>query len=87
MQLIFEHPEFIQVRCDIHGWMNGWIIAVDQPYYTVTDEDGNFSLSDVPMGTYTLNCWQEKLKEQSIQVTVTKGSTASASFSYSNDDV
>jgi hypothetical protein len=67
--------------------MNGWIIAVDQPYYAVTDEDGNFSLSDVPPGTYTLNCWQEKLNEQTIQVAVIKGNTTSVTFSYRDEGV
>lgn len=82
MEISFKHPEFIRARCDIHGWMSSWIIAVDQPYYAITDEDGNFSVSDIPPGTYTLNCWQEKLGEQTAQVTVTAGRTVLSSFTY-----
>lgn len=80
MEVTFEYPEFIHARCDIHGWMSGWIVVVDQPYYTITDAEGNFSLSDVPPGTYTLNCWQEKLGEQTEQVTITAGGTATSTF-------
>jgi hypothetical protein len=84
MEIDFEHPEFVQARCDIHGWMSCWIVVVDHPYYAITDADGNFYLSDVPPGTYTLNCWQEKLGEQTIQVTVAQGSIMSSSFTFTN---
>ena len=82
MEISFKYPEFIHARCDIHGWMSGWIIAVDQPYYTITDADGNFSLSDVPPGTYTLNCWQEKLGEQTRPITITAGNTIASTFTF-----
>jgi len=82
MELSFENPEFVRVRCDIHGWMNGWIISVDHPYYTVSDKDGNFFIGDVPPGTYTLTCWQEKLGERTTEVTVEKGRTVSSTFSF-----
>ena len=80
MEVNFKYPEFIHARCDIHGWMSGWIVVVDQPYYTITDADGNFSLSDVPPGIYKLNCWQEKLGEQTEQVTIAAGGTATSTF-------
>jgi hypothetical protein len=80
MEITFKYPEFIHVRCDIHGWMSGWIVVVNQPYYTITDADGNFSLSDVPPGTYTLNCWQEKLGEKTEQVIIPAGGTATSTI-------
>lgn len=86
MEMTFKHPEFIRARCDVHGWMSAWIVVVDQPYYTVTDADGNFSLSDIPPGTYTLNCWQEKLGEQAEQVTVVAGSSVSSTFAFSVEE-
>lgn len=85
MEVTFKYPEFIKVRCDIHGWMSGWIIAVDQPYYCITDSDGNFSLTGIPPGTYTLNCWQEKLGEQTNQVTIAAESTVSSTFVFSSN--
>lgn len=83
MNVAFKYPEFIPARCDVHGWMSGWIVAVDQPYYAVTDIDGNFSLSDIPPGVYTLNCWQEMLGEQTTPVTVEPGRTTSSTFTFS----
>jgi len=44
----------VRVDCDAHGWMEGWIYVVDNPYYALTGADGTFSITDVPAGDYTL---------------------------------
>jgi len=43
-----------RIDCDAHGWMEGWIYVVDNPYYAITGADGKFSITDVPPGNYTL---------------------------------
>lgn len=49
----------ISVKCDIHGWMSAWITYVPHPYFAVTNEKGEFTLEDVPAGTYKLGYWHE----------------------------
>src|SRR5712692_2973422 len=44
----------VRVDCDAHGWMEGWVYVVDNPYYAITGADGAFTIPDVPPGTYTL---------------------------------
>jgi hypothetical protein len=44
----------VHIDCDAHGWMEGWIYVVDNPYYAITSADGKFQITDVPPGTYTL---------------------------------
>ena len=44
----------VRIDCDSHGWMEGWIYVVDNPYYALTSADGKFSIVDVPAGTYKL---------------------------------
>jgi plastocyanin len=44
----------VRIDCDAHGWMEGWIYVVDNPYYAITGADGKFSITDVPPGNYTL---------------------------------
>ena len=44
----------VRVDCDAHGWMEGWIYVVDNPYYAITGADGKFALTDVPAGNYKL---------------------------------
>ena len=76
----FKDPEAIKLACDVHGWMQGWLIVEDSPYYAVTDEKGNFKLTDVPPGDYTLKVWQEKLGESTQKVTVKSGADTAANF-------
>ena len=78
----FTQAEAIPVKCDVHGWMSAWIVAVDHPYYAVTDANGKFTIADVPAGTYTVEFWQEKLGTQTRQVTVAAGAAATADFAY-----
>lgn len=57
----FPKPEIIPVRCDVHGWMGGWIYVVANPYFEVTAADGSFKIADVPAGKYTVEVWHETL--------------------------
>ena len=50
----FEHPGLVRVFCNVHHSMNALIYISPNPYYTVADEDGNFQLSNIPSGTYSL---------------------------------
>jgi len=66
----------IRAKCDIHSWMGGWWVVADTPYTVITDKDGNFSIGEVPPGTYTLKIWHEKLGESKQNVVVKAGETA-----------
>ena len=72
----FAKPEYVKLSCDVHGWMSGWLVVQDHPYYAVTDEKGAFKLTDVPPGDYELKIWQEKLGETTQKVTVQPGADA-----------
>lgn len=69
----FTAPEVIKTQCDIHKWMAGWIIVVDNPYGAVTDEKGQFQLTDVPPGAYKMEVWHEMLGKVTQDVTVKAG--------------
>jgi plastocyanin len=73
-------PEAIHVTCDAHNWMEGWWYAVGNPYYAVTDADGQFSIANVPPGNYTLQVWQEKLGTMTRKVAVAPGKSVTADF-------
>jgi len=64
----------VRVDCDAHGWMEGWVIVRDNPYYAITGADGKFSITGVPPGTYNLVTLQpySTLIEQPVTVTAGK---------------
>ncbi len=75
-----EQPEVIRVTCDAHGWMHGWWVATDTPYFAVTDDKGNYEIKDVPAGNYTITVWHEKLGTQDQKVDVKDGASATTNF-------
>lgn len=78
----FAKPDIVRVSCDVHNWMNAWIIVAKHPYYVVTSEDGSYELDGVPPGTYTLTAWHETLGTQTQSVTVEKDGTAEANLTF-----
>jgi len=48
---------FFVMQCGFHAYMESWGLAVDNPYYQLTDSSGGFSLTEVPPGDYTLMAW------------------------------
>lgn len=80
MTLHFARPERVSLKCDLHGWMQAYVVVAANPYYTVTKKQGFFQLRDVPAGTYQLKVWQETLGESTQSVTVEAGKTTKISF-------
>ena len=68
-----ENAGIIDVECAVHGWMRSSVVVVDNPYYAVTDENGEFSITDLPAGTYQVKIWHEYLGEEIRELTVTAG--------------
>jgi hypothetical protein len=73
--------EMIPVQCNIHPWMHGYFAVVKGPYAT-TDDSGNYTINNVPAGTYTVTAWQEKYGTQTQKVTVAAGASGSANFTF-----
>src|SRR5215831_17474951 len=45
------------MQCGFHAYMESWAMAVNNPYYALTDGDGRFSIDQIPPGTYQLIVW------------------------------
>jgi len=79
----FSTPEvMIPIQCDVHGWMQAYVGVVANPYFATSGEDGNFTIGNVPPGTYTLESWHEHYGVKTAQVTVDPDGTATVTFDY-----
>ena len=50
----------LKVKCDIHTFMNAFIVIFDHPYFSITGQDGRFHISEIPPGKYKIKVWHEK---------------------------
>src|SRR4051812_2656255 len=72
--VVFDRPGLSRIFCNIHPNMAAYVMAVDTPYYALTDERGTFRLSGVPPGTYTYHAWRPG--SDTLTGTVTAGANA-----------
>jgi plastocyanin len=70
----FDKAGVVPLFCNVHPDMSGYIIVSPTPYFAETDDSGNYTIKDVPDGSYTLTVWHEGAKDQSKPVSVS-GST------------
>ncbi len=54
-------PGAMELNCDCHPWMVGYVYILDHPYAALTNERGEFVIENIPPGTYTVEAWQEAL--------------------------
>lgn len=71
----FDKPGISYIFCNIHPEMSAVVIALDTPYYGISDPRGQVVIANVPSGKYTLRVWYETalpeaLKAMTREVTV-----------------
>ena len=79
----FTTPEvMVKCICNVHPWMISYLGVVDHPYFSVTGDEGSFTLAGLPAGTYTLEAWHETLGTQTKSVTLSDRDTQSITFEF-----
>jgi plastocyanin len=68
--IVFDTPGLSRVFCNIHPHMAAYVMAVDTPYFSVSDDGGAFTISGVPAGSYTYHAWRPGGQILSGSVTV-----------------
>lgn len=56
----FDRPGVSYLFCNIHENMSAVVLAVDTPFYGVSDHSGRIAITDVPDGHYTLHVFYER---------------------------
>ena len=78
--VLFDKPGISYIFCNIHAEMSAVVIALNTPYYAVSDRRGQVLLAGVPPGRYTLRVWhdgvaQEALNALSREITISENTS------------
>ena len=68
---VFGTPGPVQLLCNIHASMNGWLYVSDSPWFAQADASGRFTVKNVPPGQYELEVWHEwstQVVKQTVKV-------------------
>ncbi len=76
---VFKKPGAYTLLCQIHPGMIAYVYVVPSKFYAVADNKGDYTIKDVPNGSYKLSAWAPKLAVSTTNVTVS-GGTATASL-------
>jgi len=68
------------VFCSIHANMHCVVLVLENPYFASTDENGNYSIPNVPPGTYKLKAWHERLPADEREIVVPTNGAVKADF-------
>jgi plastocyanin len=78
--VLFDTPGLVVLRCDIHDHMRALILVLDTPHFALTDSEGNFRLTGLPAGKYTLKVWVNSKTTLERPVELVDGGTLRADF-------
>jgi hypothetical protein len=72
----------LKIECDAHDFMHSFVFVAKNPYYAVVNDDGTFTIDNVPPGKYTIKAWHGILKNQKGKVEVAANGSATVDFTF-----
>ena len=79
-RVTFDKPGRVDVFCSIHTKMSCIILVLANPFFSTTDKNGNFTISNIPAGTYQVKAWHERLPPQVKTITVPESGEVPVDF-------
>ena len=77
-------PDFMTMTCDLHPWELSFAAVLIHPFFTVTDAHGEFTITNVPPGKYTVEAMHRdgssRRISSSTEVVVRQQKTAQVDF-------
>ena len=81
----FDRPGIVPIFCDIHSHMSAYVLVFGHSYFAVSDDNGRYTIENVPAGDYSLAVWSELGTTPARRVTVLDGAVVEADFRVSRE--
>src|SRR5205807_1781477 len=66
----FDRPGISYIFCNIHAEMSAVMIAIDTPYYGISNRKGEIVIQNVPAGRYNMHTWYETAPAEALDALV-----------------
>jgi plastocyanin len=88
----FDKPGISFIFCNIHAQMHAVVIALNTPYYAISDGHGDLSIKNVAPGRYRIHVFHPSVSPDVLQaaqreITVTPAETFLGTFSLAESDL
>ena len=81
IETTFHDPEVMMpFKCNQHPWMKAFVNVAANPFYAISDSDGNFEIKGLPPGDYTIAAVHEAAGEQTQKTTLSAKESKTADF-------
>jgi plastocyanin len=81
----FDDPGIYTLQCDVHAWMQCWVMVLKTPCFALTDLAGRFKLhqdSNLLDGDYQIDAWQPRFAQTLEQTIHVRNGTANVTFQF-----
>lgn len=88
----FDKPGISYIFCNIHAEMSAVIVALNTPYYAISNVRGEISIPNVPPGRYQLQVFHtsvppDNLRTVTREITVAAGATSLGTLTLTESDL
>jgi plastocyanin len=64
----FDRPGISYIFCNIHAEMSAVVIALETPYFGISNHKGEIVIPHVPLGRYLMKTWYETASPETLDV-------------------
>src|SRR5499425_1116190 len=65
--VVFNRAGVSYIFCNIHPEMSAIVVALNTPYYGISDIKGSITIPNVPAGMYDLEVWHERVLPENLE--------------------
>jgi plastocyanin len=64
--VVFNRPGISYIFCNIHPDMSAVVVALETPYFGISDRSGTITIPNVPLGRYEMKIWHERVLPETL---------------------
>lgn len=68
--IVTDKPGIIKLFCEIHSHMSGFLLVLENKYFSRVDKNGKALITDIPAGKYKVIAWHPYFRPQIKEINI-----------------